>query len=154
MSDSFRVQLRPSKALALAVGVGHLLALAAAGVGLPPVAGAFATAGLALSLVHYWRWATHRAPTSVAAIEVWPDGRLAIAGPAAAWRPAALRHAAVPAGWLTILVARDDAGRARCAVILPDALDPDAFRRLRVMLRWRATPDSGSPPAAADDVRG
>ncbi len=153
MNASLRVQLRPSKALALAVGAGHALALAAAGAGLPPVAGAFAAAGLVLSLVHYWRWATQRVPSSVAAIEIWPDGRLAIAGPAAAWRPAALRHAAVPAAWLTVLVARDDAGDSRCAVILPDALDPDAFRRLRVLLKWRAAPDGTSPPTAADDAR-
>jgi hypothetical protein len=40
---------------------------------------------------------------------------------------------------------RDALGRRRSAVVLPDSLDPDAFRRLRVWLRWR-TP--GDPPAA------
>jgi toxin CptA len=153
LNESLRVQLRPSRALAIAIVVGHLLALAAAFVGLPPVAAGFATAGLALSLVHYSRWATHRGPSSVAALELWSDGRLAVAGPAGAWRPAALRHAAVPAGWLAILVARDDAGRSRSAVILPDALDAEPFRRLRVMLRWRATPEIGSPQEAIDDGR-
>ena len=154
MNDSLRVQLRPSRALVIAVVVGHLLALAAAVAGLPPVAVAFAATGLALSLVHYWRWATHRAPSSVAALELGSDGRLAVAGPAAAWHPAVLRHAAVPAGWLAILVARDGAGRSRSAVILPDALEPEAFRRLRVMLRWRDNPEIGPRPKGTDDAQG
>jgi hypothetical protein len=62
-----------------------------------------------------------------------------------------LRHAAVPAGWLAILIARDGSGSSRSAVILPDALDPEPFRRLRVMLRWRATPEIGSLQEANDD---
>lgn len=153
MSESLQVQLRPSRALAIAIVVGHLLALAAAFAGLPPVAAGIAAAGLALSLAHYWRWATHRAPSSVAALELGSDGRLAVAGPAGAWRPAALRHAAVPAGWLAILILRDGSGSSRGAVILPDALDPEPFRRLRVMLRWRATPETGSLQEANDDGR-
>jgi toxin CptA len=151
LSESLRVQLRPSRALAIAIVVGHLLALAAALAGLPPAGAGFATAGLALSLAHYWRWATQRAPSSVTALELWSDGRLAVAGPAGAWSPAELRHAAVPAGWLAILTARDGSGSSRSAVILPDALDPEPFRRLRVMLRWRATLEIGSLQEANDD---
>ncbi len=153
MSESLRVQLRPSRALAIAIVGGHLLALAAALAGLPPVAAGIATAGLGLSLAHYWRWATHRAASSVTALELGPDGRLAVAGPAGAWRPAALRHAAVPAGWLAVLIARDGSGSSWSAVVLPDALDPEPFRRLRVMLRWGANPETGSLEVANDDGR-
>ncbi|MFO1363351.1 MAG: hypothetical protein U1F45_12900 [Burkholderiales bacterium] len=98
------MQLRPSRTLACAVVLAHLLALAAAGTGLPPAAAAVATVGLLLSLVHYWRWATHRTPAAVAALELRPDGGLAVAGPGPgpAWRPAALRYVAVPASWLAL----------------------------------------------------
>lgn len=150
MNDSLRVELRPSKALALAVAGAHLLAVAAALIGLPPAAAVIAAAGLALSFAHYWRWARLRTPSSVVALELCSDGRLAIAGPAAGWCPAVLRHTAVPAGWLAVLTARDASGASRSAVILPDALDPEPFRRLRVMLRWWAAP-VGPLPHASDD---
>ncbi len=153
MNDSLRVQLRPSRTLACAVVLGHLLALAAAGTGLPPAAAAVATVGLLLSLVHYWRWATHRTPAAVAALELRPDGGLAVAGPGAAWQPAALRYVAVPASWLALVIARDDAGRDRRALILPDALDPGSFRRLRVLLRWRTIPAVEPRCGIAGDAR-
>jgi len=38
-------------------------------------------------------------------------------------------------------------------VILPDALDPEPFRRLRVMLRWRVTPATRSLQEADGDGR-
>jgi toxin CptA len=151
LNDTLRVRLQPSRVLALAVVAGHLAAAVGAAAGLPLAAAAVAGAGLAVSFLHYWRWATQRSPQSVAVLELAVDGRLAVAGPGPAWRPAALRYAAVPTWWLAILIARDSAGRSRSAVILPDALDPETFRRLRVALRWRAMPGRAAAPVAADD---
>ena len=49
------------------------------------------------------------------------------------------------AAWLAVLSLRDARGLRRTAVVLPDALDPDAFRRLRMWLRWR-------PPGTAQQI--
>jgi toxin CptA len=139
LNDSLRVQLRPSRTLAAALAVGHLLALGAAATGLPGAAASLVVLGLGLSLFHHLRLAMHRSALAVAALTLSADGRCAVADPAGAWLPAELTHSAVPAAWLAVLGARDNAGRSRTAVILPDAVDPEAFRRLRVWLRWRMT---------------
>ena len=151
MNDSLRVQLRPSRTLTGALVVGHLLAAGAAATGLPSAAAALVVLGLGLSLLHQLRLATHRSALAVAALDLASDGRVAVADPAGAWLSAELRHSAVPAVWLALLAARDTAGRSRTAVILPDAVDPEAFRRLRVWLRWRMTsPARGREGAHAD----
>ena len=151
MNDSLRVQLRPSRTLAVALAVGHLLALVAAATGLPSAAASLVVLGLALSLYHHLRLAMHRSALAVAALTLSADGRFAVADPAGGWLPAELRHSAVPAAWLTVLAARDRTGRSRTAVILPDAVDPEAFRRLRVWLRWRMTsPARGREGANTD----
>jgi hypothetical protein len=62
-----------------------------------------------------------------------------------------VRSAVVPVPWLAVVTLRDALGRRRSAVVLPDSLDREAFRRLRLWLRWR-TPiglpgtDSGNDP--------
>ena len=140
MNDSLRVQLRPSRALASALAIGHLLALVAAVTGLPREAASLVVLGLVLSLLHHLRLALHRSALAIARLDFSSDGRFAVADPAGAWLPAELRHSAVPAGWLAVLTVRDHAGRSRTTVILPDAADPEAFRRLRVWLKWRMTP--------------
>jgi toxin CptA len=137
LNDWLRVQLRPSRTLAIALAVGHLLALIAATIGLPTAAASLVVLGLGLSLFHHLRLAIHRSALAVAALAFSADGRFAVADPAGAWVPAELRHGAVPAAWLAVLAARDHAGRSRTTVILPDAADPEDFRRLRVWLKWR-----------------
>jgi len=139
LNDSLRVQLRPSRTLATALAVGHLLALGAAATGLPGAAASLVVLGVGLSLFHHLRLAMHRSSLAVVGLVLSADGRFAVADPAGTWLPAVLRHSAVPAAWLAVLDARDNAGRSRTAVILPDAVDPEAFRRLRVWLRWRMT---------------
>lgn len=145
MNDIVRLQLGPSRALAAIVATGHLLALAAAAIGLPPAAAAVVAAGLGLSVFHHLRLATHRSALAVAGLEFSAAGRFAVADPAGTWLPAEVRRAAVPAGWLAVVAARDAHGRSRSAVILPDAAEPEAFRRLRVWLKWRvACADPGA----------
>jgi toxin CptA len=137
LNGSLRVELRPSRALAAAVGFGHLLALAAAATGLPAGAAAVVAVGLALSAFHHVRLAMHRSPLAIAGLEFSPAGHLALADPSGTWLSAELRRTAVLAGWIAVLTARDANGRPRSAVILPDAVEPEAFRRLRVWLKWR-----------------
>jgi toxin CptA len=130
------MRLRPSRMLAAAIALAHLAAALAALVALPGPAAAVVAAGVALSTVVQLRGALQRAPESVAGLELGADGGIAVAGPSGEWTAAQLRTAAVPAAWLAVLILRDGAGRRRAAVVLPDALDREAFRRLRVWLRW------------------
>jgi hypothetical protein len=51
--------------------------------------------------------------------------------------------------WLTTVVWRPDGARfARSFALLPDMLDVDDFRRLRVMLRYGRSDDSAGAPAS------
>jgi toxin CptA len=74
------------------------------------------------------------------------DGVLAIAGEGGEFLPAALQPAATVHPWLTVFRIRID-GRQRRVFVLPDSLNRQDFRRLRVWLKWRA-----SYHAAAVDV--
>jgi toxin CptA len=143
LSARLQVRLGPSRRLAAAVLGAHAAALGAALVALPAAAGAIVAAGLALSAFEHVRRALHRSPLAIAGLELGPDGAIAVAGPLDAWAPAEVLSAAVPAPWLAVLVVRDGRGRRRSAVVLADGVEPDAFRRLRVWLRWRS-------PAAVD----
>jgi hypothetical protein len=128
--------------VAVAVAAAHAAAALGAAVGLPPLAAGIAAAGLALSAAHQLRVVLHRAGSAVVAVEFAEDGRFAVAGPDGAWREARVIAAAVPASWLAVFVARDAARATRAAVVAGGSVDPEAFRRLRVWLRW------GLPTAA------
>jgi toxin CptA len=154
LNDSLRVQLRPSRTLAGALAIGHLVAVGAAATGLPSAAAALVVLGLGLSLFHQLRLAMHRSVLAVAGLDLASDGRLAMADPAGVWVTAELRHSAAPAAWLALLTARDAAGRSRTAVILPDAVDSESFRRLRVWLRWRMTSPARERKGTNTDVPG
>jgi len=147
LNDRLRVRLGPSRWLAAAVLAGHAAALAAAAAALPSPAAEIVAAGLALSAFEHVRRALHRSPLAIAALELDADGRVAVAGPSGSWSAARVLDAAVPAPWLAVVVLRDALDRRRTAVVLPDGVDADAFRRLRVWLRWR-------PPPAATGTAG
>jgi toxin CptA len=137
LNDRLRVQLGPSRWLAAIVIVAHVAALAAAVVALPPVAAMIVAAGLAASAIEHVRRALQRSPLAIAGLELDARGGVAIAGPADGWSPARLTNAAVPVPWLAVVRLRDALGRRRTAIVLPDTLAPEPFRRLRVWLRWR-----------------
>jgi toxin CptA len=149
LTTTLRVWLRPSRTLAAALAAAHVVALAAALLALPAAAAAVVAAGVVLSAVAHLRLALHRAPRAVAGLEVTADGQFAVADPAGTWSTARLRSVAVPVPWLAVVTARDALGQRRSAVVLPDALDRDAFRRLRVWLRWGLAGGA----AAADSTR-
>ncbi len=145
MTDRLRLQLGPSRWLAAAVIVAHAVALTAVVVGLPAPAAAIVAAGLAASVIEHVRRALHRSPLAVAALEFDAGGGVAVAGPASEWSPARLTDAAVPVSWLAVVSLRDALGRRRTAVVLPDSLAPEPFRRLRVWLKWRPLgPETGT----------
>jgi hypothetical protein len=150
LNATLQVRLRPSRALAVAIAAAHLAALAAALVALPGAAAGVAAAGVVLSAIAQVRQALHRAPDAVAGLELTADGGAAVAGPAGDWSTARLRSVAVPVPWLAVVTLRDAAGRRRSAIVLPDSLDPEAFRRLRIWLRWRNASGSTGADSAND----
>jgi toxin CptA len=146
LSDRLRVQLGPSRWLAATVIVAHAAALAAAVATLPAPAAAIVATGLAVSAFEHVRRALQRSPLAVAGLELDAGGGAAIAGPASDWSPARLLDAAVPAPWLAVVSLRDALGRRRTAVVLPDSLASEPFRRLRVWLKWRPERAGGGEP--------
>ncbi len=154
MNPTLHVRLRPSPTLVAAIALAHLAAVAAALVALPGGAAAVAAIGVALSATAHLREALHRAPRAIAALELSADGPVAVAGPSGDWLTAQVRTAAVPAPWVAVVTVRDALGRRRSAVVLPDALDRDAFRRLRVWLRWGVAGDVAAADAANAPPRG
>jgi len=53
------------------------------------------------------------------------------------WRSGCVRGGSFVASWLTIIRWRPERARLdRTIVILPDMLEPERFRELRVLLRW------------------
>ena len=148
MNRTLEVRLRPSRTLAAAILIAHLAALGAAVIGLPAVAAGVVAAGLVLSATEHVRRALLRAPLAIVALAFSADGGVAVAGPDGDWCSASLRRVAVPAAWLAVVAIRDGRGRRRATVVLPDALDREAFRRLRIWLRWRPA----VPPAATSSA--
>jgi toxin CptA len=83
--------------------------------------------------IHAWR------PSQPLELKLHPDGSLACRNAASPWQPAKLLRRSVVNPWLSLLAYRlEEDGRTRVLTILPDSLDADAYRRLRVWLRWRA----------------
>jgi toxin CptA len=143
------VSLRPSRALAAVILVAHGAAVVAATAALPWLPALIVGLGLVVSGVHHVRIALHRSALAIAGLEFSSDGRLALASPGGEWRAATLTSAVVPAAWLAVLTARDDIGRRRAVVILPDAIEHDTFRKLRVWLLWR---NAAVPPNQHNDT--
>lgn len=90
---------------------------------------------IAMVAWHVWRDAWRRYTESLVLIELDHEGKLWVT------MRNGLRHAAqvqgsslVTAG-LTVLNLKFEQGRASC-LILPDAVEAEPFRRLRVWLRW------------------
>jgi toxin CptA len=154
LSTTLRVWLRPSRTLAAAIALAHLAALATAVAALPGAAAAVVAAGVALSAIGHLREALHRAPQAVTGLELSADGRVAVADPSGDWLTARVRSVAVPVPWLAVVTLRDALGQRRAAVVLPDALDREAFRRLRVWLRWGTAAGPAGADSTHDPTRG
>ena len=92
---------------------------------------------LAVSAIEHVRRALQQSSLAGTGLEFAAGGGVAVAGPASDWSTARLTDAAVPAPWLAVVRLRDARGRRRTAIVLPDNLPPEAFRRLRVWLLWR-----------------
>ena len=99
---------------------------------------------LAASAAYYLR----RRGTTVMRLE--PDGSLLVRSDRDEWQAAIVLPQTSVSPWLSVLRYRLEGERwSRSLALLPDSLQTDDFRRLRVWLRWRATVGIRPEPAAA-----
>lgn len=67
------------------------------------------------------------------------DGSLSLRQAGQDWRPVVLLPGSIVNPWLTTIRYRSEAGKqAGTLVLLPDNVDAEDFRRLRVWLKWQA----------------
>lgn len=133
------VVLRPSRLLALSLGGACVSA--AVLISLLPLP--LWAQGLCLLVVicatayHFSRHVWLRLPQSITALEVGGKGEFRCFTRASAWCDAVVLGSSFVTPQLTVLNLRLPHRRlAQHVVLLPDALESDAFRRLRVWLRW------------------
>jgi toxin CptA len=140
MSERLALRLGSSRRLAQILGSAHFLAAAALWLAPLPV-GLSLTGTLALSLHLVWvlrRHAWRNAAGALIELEFLDDCSI-LAGSRAGMREAyRVAGSSFASPLLTVLNLRPEAGgRTRSVLILPDSVDADGFRRLRVWLRWR-----------------
>lgn len=95
---------------------------------------------LVASLAFYsMRDALRRLPWSVVAIKFLADGRVETQNHSGAWIAGSLRPGSFVAPYLTTLAYQpDEKYFHRHLIVLPDMLDAESFRQLRVHLRWNS----------------
>lgn len=140
--------LRPSRWLAgvmITVGVScsliTLLLPISIALKLPMLAAIVGAVGHAV-----WRHALRRGAAAIAGLEVNAKGDLFCYAGLAGWQPAQVLDTSYVTPWLTVLNLRVEGKRLpRHVVLLPDACDAEALRRLRVWLKWgRQIPENGT----------
>jgi len=66
------------------------------------------------------------------------SGRIEVEGADGCRRAGQLQDGSFVAPWLTLVRWRPEGARlSRTVLVMPDAVDAAAFRRLRILLRWR-----------------
>lgn len=133
--------LRPSWILAALLTAAHGAAIAIiVVVDMPPWLKLVAMAALALNfLFDIRRTALLLMPESVTAIEIAADDTLSIQTRRGEWIECEVLGNTYVVSFLTVLNLRErENGAVRRVVILPDSMEREDFRRLRVWLRWKA----------------
>ncbi len=132
---------RLGRAALLTVALLVLVAIALAD--LPP-AGVLGSFGLTLALA-LQAWRTHQ-PLELRLLD---DGTLELRDAAQAWQPAVVLPRTTVTPWLCVLAYRRAGERSgRSIALLPDHLEAEDYRRLRVWLRWRARVRDASETAS------
>jgi toxin CptA len=132
------IPLRPSRRLAAALAVAHLVAAAAVLLAaLPGWLAALLLLAVGASL------ARSRLAGVVAVLRLGRDGGFETVGADGTAMAAEVDAQTLVLGWLVVLVYRVE-GRRRALVLPGDALDAEDARRLRVWLRWRAAAAEGA----------
>ena len=135
-----KISLRPSWVLVSILALAHGAAIAIILlVGIPWWAQVIAVAGLTVHLVVVVRQqALLLGRDSTVAIEIHSDNTLSVQARRGAWSEYAVVGDTYVAPYLTVMNLRQtDSHALKRIVILPDSLDAEEFRKLRVWLCWR-----------------
>jgi toxin CptA len=140
-SSVFRVALKGSKRLAVLICAAHL-----AGIELlwPLAISLWLKLGLSLALWLSLLFSIRRdalllARDSIVALELNQDGSGTLKTRGGEWQECALLGSSFISPYLTILnLEFGNRLQARHAVLLPDSLGAEDYRRLRVWLRWKS----------------
>jgi len=132
-----RIDLRPSKFLAIALALAHGLALYAVWITLSgwprALAGLAVLASLATTLLR----ALLRIGRSAVSIELADDGRASWKDRRGAWHEGALGGSHFVSPLLVVVELKPLDRGAKRVILLADSAAWDDLRRLRVWLRWR-----------------
>lgn len=129
---ALRLDLKASRLLAGALVLAHVLALAAACISL---AGWARYAAWAVIVASLWRvWAPSRA--AALSLELHEDGRASWRSQDGGWHEGKLGASHFVSTRLAVVELESAGGRTKWVVVMPDSLNPEDFRRLRVWLRW------------------
>lgn len=101
--------------------------------------------GLALSAYAYGQRLWPRTNRTHSMVE-FRDEYLRLSSMQAMAATARIECAAVPSHWWAWLCAKDDTGCSHMLLIAADAVEPAAFRRLRVWLRWHPSSNATRAP--------
>ena len=135
-----RLSLKPSPYLAIGLTLGHLVALGCAvivplALWLKLILSGMLVASLIHTLtLHAWR---SRA-SSIIALQCDRDGLAVIQMRSGEEREARVLGSSFVASYLTIVLLKPNMSRrVHALVVLPDMLEAELFRQLRVWLKWR-----------------
>lgn len=135
-----KITIGPSARLALVLGIVHMVAAGLPWlVPIPAVGKAAVTLAIAFSLVFFMtRYAALHSAHSIVALETREDGGIAYQTRDGEWFEGELLGSSYVSPQLTIVNLQPRGRwRAHRAILLPDNVDPRAFRRLRAWLQWR-----------------
>jgi toxin CptA len=136
-TDPIRLRPRASARLAIGLVVTHAGAAAIAALLAWPIwARVLLVIFVSSSLLWSLAWhVLHRGDAAMEAV-LQADGSWILETGQVEARPATLAADSLVTPQLTVLVFRLADGRRRSLLLLPDNIDPDSFRRLRVRLRF------------------
>lgn len=131
--------LRPSRWLAVLLGAAGVIACVLVAM-LPILLWGklvFGAVAMLCTFYHISRHALLRMPGAITALEVSSEGAMRCMTRDGDWTNADVLGDSFVTPWLTVLNLRLPERRfARHLVVLPDAVDAEAYRGLRVWLRW------------------
>jgi len=134
-----QLALRPSRALCAVLAVAHAAAaITVIPLDIPDWTRLVVLAAIAASLAHtIWRHALLRSRASIVAIDFFEDDHVVVQASDGSRHEARILGTSYVSPLLSAINLRL-AGRtfARHVLIVPDNADVDAFRRVRVLLRW------------------
>lgn len=131
--------LRPSRMLAVLLGAAGVGACALVAILPVPLWGKLVVGVVVMlcTFYHIARDALLRMPWSITALEVSSKDGLRCLPRAGDWTDIEVRGDSFVTPWLTVLNLRLSERRfARHVILLPDSVDAEAYRWLRVWLRW------------------